>query len=523
VRQTNPARNRPATAPGVVISGAGERVTASAFAHAADILEHGVAAFGTPGALEQRIDPRTRQTPALDLIDAALVRLRNEPDARQILTMAPQEGKSVRVAGAFPTWWLKEVNPDARVVVASYGQTLATRNGRAIRQRITNNPWMGLRIAPDNGAVHEWTLAGHRGGVLSIGIGGGLTGRPAELLVIDDPIKDRTEADSEAYRQKVWDWWRDVGSARLAPGAPVVLILTRWHEDDLAGRLLADNEYGDWQVLNIPAQADHDPAKGETDVLGREPGEFMQSARGRTVEQWERRKREAGSRSWQALYQGRPSPAEGDLLKREWWMRYDQPLWIDRDNGSRWVPGVDGLNAEMIQSWDMTFKDTEGTDFVVGQVWLRRGIDVYLLDQVRGRMSFVETLQRFRSLTARWPQATLKLVEDKANGPAVISSLSHKIPGIVAEEPTGSKRARASATTPFAEAGNVWLPEDEIAPWIGDFIEEAAGFPTATHDDQVDAYSQAINRLLLNPLLNDTVYGEDDLDEELADYAISRY
>jgi hypothetical protein len=138
-------------------------------------------------------------------------------------------------------------------------------------------------------------------------------------MVIDDPIKDRREADSETYRQAVWDWWTDVASTRLAPGAPVVLILTRWHEDDLAGRLLAAEDGHLWKVLRIPAQADHDPEKGETDPLGREPGEFLESARGRTAAQWEAIKTRVGSRTWNALYQGRPTSAEGNMFKRDHW------------------------------------------------------------------------------------------------------------------------------------------------------------------------------------------------------------
>src|SRR6185295_4831029 len=142
------------------------------------------------------------------------------------------------------------------------------------------------------------------------------------------------------------------------------------------------------------------------DPLGREPGEWMPSARinertgqPRSVEEWEQIKIQAGSRDFQALYQGRPSPPEGGVFKRAWWQQYETELWIERDDGSRIVPGVDGHSSELMQSWDMTFKDTAGTDYVVGQVWLRRGIEAYLLDQVRGRMSFVETLARFRALT----------------------------------------------------------------------------------------------------------------------------
>src|SRR5215203_3563012 len=246
----------------------------------------------TPGELAAYLDRGTNATPALDLIDTELVRLLDEPDGRLILSMPPQQGKSTRVAKDFPTWVLK-MHPDWRVVAASYSQRLANRNGRAIRWNITHHPELGLKIAKDNGAVHDWTLDGHQGGVLSVGVGAGLTGRPCDLLIIDDPIKDPKEADSEVFRDNVWDWWQSVASTRLAPGAPAVVILTRWHEDDLAGRLLAAEDGGRWRVLNIPAQADHDPAKGNVDPLGRQPGEYMISARRNqdgtpmSVAQWE--------------------------------------------------------------------------------------------------------------------------------------------------------------------------------------------------------------------------------------------
>src|SRR5205085_9399959 len=156
---------------------------------------------------------------------------------------------------------------------------------------------------------------------------------------------------------------------------------------------------------------------------------------------------------------------------------------------------------DLLASWDMTFKDTQGTDFVVGQVWGRIGVDCYLLDQVRARMDFPATCQAVRQLNAVWPQLILNVVEDKANGPAVIASLRRYVPALVPEEPQGSKTARAAAVSPLVEGRNVYLPAPEIAPWIGDFIEEHAAFPTGAHDDQVDGTSQALNRLILQPLL----------------------
>lgn len=482
---------------------------------AAHINQHTRQPWATPGELARVITPTTVQTPALDIIDRELITAYRNPDQRLIITMPPQEGKSTRVARDFPVFALCD-NPDTRIVVASYGQILANRNGRAIRNTITSHPELGIRVTKDNGSVQDWSLHGRTGGVYSVGVGGGLTGRPADLVIIDDPIKDQAEADSEVIRENIWDWWEKTVASRLGPGASVVVILTRWHEDDLAGRLLKQPDT-EWRLLNIPAQADHDPNKGETDVLGREPGEFMLSARGRTVEQWERRKREAGARGWQALYQGAPSPQSGTMFDRSRWRYYERPLWLDRADGSRVVTGFDDLLA----SWDMAFKETASSDWVVGQVWGRVGADCFLLDQVRGRWDFPETCRRFTAFSARWPQALLKLVEDKANGPAVVATLRNRIPGIVPEEPRGGKVARAQAVTPAQEARQLWLPSPDIAPWVGEFVEEAARFPYGTHDDQVDAMTQAVNRLVVQPLIGGSVFDVADVDAELAGFSIA--
>ncbi len=463
----------------------------------------------SPGDLARDLDPTTVQTPALELIDQALIDVDAGRCDRLIISMPPQEGKSTRVTKIGPLWMLTR-NPSRRVVVVSYGQDLANEFGRDIRNHITSNQGrdetldIGLRIARDNGSVSSWKLEGYRGGVRSVGVSGGIVGRPADVMFIDDPITNREQAESETYRKRAKNFWTGTASTRLAPGAPVILILTRWHEDDLAGWLQGRPDGHRWRVINIPAQANHDPGKGETDPLGREPGEYMDSARidestgqQRTAADWAQIKVQAGSRDWESQYQGNPSPPEGAILKRHWWKQYDLPLWVERSDGSRIVTNMD----DQLASWDLTFKETKGTDFVVGQVWMRRGADAFLLDQSRARRSFVETCQELRVMSARWPQMILKLVEDKANGPAVISALSHTVSGIVPEEPHGSKVARASAVSPLIEAGNVWLPSPELAPWVGDFIEECAGFPTAKHDDQVDAMTQALNRLILQPLL----------------------
>nr|WP_243864060.1 phage terminase large subunit [Brooklawnia cerclae] len=394
--------------------------------------------------------------------------------------MPPQEGKTTRVVRDFVIRAL-ERNPDTRVVAGAYNQSLANRNGLMIRRAISSVPQLGLAISRDNGSKHEWELEGHRGGVLSVGRGAGVDGRPADMIVIDDPV-NRTEADSELARDDCWDWWTESLSARLAPGAPVVVIMTRWHEDDLIGRLVERDTHAGWRIVNIPAQCE-DPA---TDPLGRQAGEYMISARRnrdgtpRTREQWESRKRTVGPRVWNAMYQGHPSPAEGGIFKRDWWKRWTR---------------VPQLTGTFIQSWDLTFKGTDSSDFVVGQVWMRQGADFWLLDQVRGRWSFTETIEQIVDMSRRWPQATAKLIEDKANGPAVIDSLNKKLPGIIPVTPHESKVARANAVTPLCAAGNVHLPANSVASWADDAVEELAGFPNASHDDVVDALTQALNCL----------------------------
>ena len=448
--------------------------------------------WDTPGAMAVALDRKTQQTPALRLIDDALVNLLDTPDGRLIISMPPQEGKSQRTSRRFPLWALTQ-NPDLRIAIASYEHGVARRWGRAIRDDITVNAGtLGLTVRGDLAAQHEWQLDGHEGGVYAAGIGGALTGRAVDLLIIDDPIKDRAQAESRTFRDRAWDWWTDVGSTRLAPGAPVVLILTRWHHDDLAGRLLAAEDGHRWQVVNIPAEAIDD-----TDPLGRQPGEFMESARGRTVEQWARIRTQVGPRTWASLYQGRPSPVSTGIFPAEW-PRYEQVPWVEQPDGSRRL--LDDF-TQVIMSWDLAFKDTATSDFVVGQVWGLRGHEAWLLDMVRDRLDFTATIQAVHDMRARWPQARAVFIEDKANGPAVITSLSQSVPGIIPVTPDGGKYARAVAVQPFTAAGNVHLPDPAILPAVVHLTTEAADFPNGAHDDTVDALTQALNQIYLQPTL----------------------
>lgn len=489
-------------------------ITGDLWSRLADRLEGEVRTVrdaATPGELACLLDPRTVQTPALELIDQRLVQIYKTPDGRMIVTIAPQEGKSTRISHYCPLW-LFQRNPDLRLGLASYEATIARRWGRAVRNTIKSHPGLGLTVRDDTSAAHEWALDGvhdehcpcdgclhddraYVGGMITVGLGGALTGRPLDGLIIDDPVKDRAQANSEAYREYAWGWWTDVARTRLSPGAFAILVQTRWHEDDLAGRLQT-TDVDSWDVLNIPTRADHRPEKGETDPLGRDPGVYMTSARGPDrVTQWQAI--ETGTPStWASLYQGRPAPAEGVLLKRDLWQTYTAPRFELRDGGVNWILGNPD---ETCQSWDMAFKNTKASDYVVCQVWARWGLDAYLLWQLRARLSFTATVDAMRRTAREWPQVRLKLVEDKANGTAVIDQLQNEITGLVPVEVTDGKYARAVAVSPFVESRHVFLPDPAMAPWVEGFIDECAVFPNSANDDQVDGFTQAVERLLGHP------------------------
>ena len=311
---------------------------------------------------------------------------------------------------------------------------------------------------------------------MAAGVGGPITGRGAHVAIIDDPVKNSEDASSKTMRDKTYDWYRSTLRTRLAPGGAIVLVMTRWHEDDLAGRLLAENDE-QWEVISLAALAE------AGDPLGREcgvplwPNRFPQH-------ELKQIQLDLGSQLWNALYQQRPAPMEGDMLKRYWWKYYDAPP---------------AAFDEVVQSWDMTFKDAATSDFVVGQVWGRVGADKYLLDQVRDRLDFPATVQAVRRLTTKWPQASAVLIEDTANGPAVIATLRREIAGIIPVNPMGGKEARAAAVSPQIEAGNVYLPSPIRVGWVQDFVEECAAFPNGANDDQVDAMTQALARLSMRP------------------------
>lgn len=278
----------------------------------------------SPAELARRLDPRFVVTPTIRLLSDLAVRSVTEPDERDIVTTPPRTGKS-RLLAIWTVVWALARNPDLEVVLVSYSDELAQAHSREARQLIAeHHEYLGIRLSADKTAVGRWRVEGHAGGLLATGINSGVTGFGADLLIVDDPVKDAAEADSKAHRRRVINEYRSTLATRVHPGGSVLLVMTRWHERDLAGELLA-SEPDVWRHVNIPAVAE----TGVPDALGRAPGVAMTSALGFTADHFAAARRTSGERSWYSLYEGVPSAPEGGLVKREWldqWRLPSAPL-----------------------------------------------------------------------------------------------------------------------------------------------------------------------------------------------------
>lgn len=412
-----------------------------------------------------------------DELDRFLQDVADKKSPRLIITMPPRSGKSELVSRRFPAFALGR-NPELQIIATSYSSDLSQRFNRDVQRVIDDEKYFDLfpntrlsnsRVRTDSRGSYIRTsdlfeIVGHAGAYRSCGVGGGITGQGADILIIDDPIKDRAQAGSKTIRDSIWDWYTSTAYTRLSPGGGVIVMANRWHTDDLIGRLIQRMGEGDtFRIVNYPAIAEHDE-------LHRKAGEALHPER-YPLSTLLQIQKTIGSRDWEALYQQHPVPDGGALFKLEWFRRW---------TATSLPPEFD----HTLMSWDMTFKDSKNSDYVVGQVWGKKGPNFYLLDQVRGQWDFVKTKEMVRVLAHKWPRVVRKLVEDKANGSAVISELKSTVSGFVPITPTESKEARASSVTPYFEAGNVFIPEDSAAPWVPHYVSELLEFPAGSHDDQ---------------------------------------
>ncbi len=391
---------------------------------------------------------------------------------RLMVFMPPRHGKSELCSIRFPAWYLGR-NPQNQIIGCSYAESLAYSLSYAVRETISDVRYQ--RLWPhqlDTAGAVRWQLANKenkRASYIAAGVGGGITGEGADLLIIDDPIKNAEDAASETYRTKLGEWYRTTARTRLQPNAKVVIIQTRWHKADLAGQLLelanTDPQADQWIVLNLPALQDNKALWPE-----RYPVDVLTNIRA-TI----------GSRAFEALYQGSPIIAEGNVFKREWWHYY------------KVRPDI----KYKIHSWDTAYKGKTTNDYSVCTIWGVANNGFYLLEVFRERLEFPELKRACISAYERDKPQTV-YIEDEASGQSLIQELRRetRLP-ILPVKVDKDKVLRANAVTPLIESGRVYLPE--YASWLHDYIEELSAFPNAAHDDQVDSTTQALQQMA-NPI-----------------------
>lgn len=435
---------------------------------------------------------------ALDLFIADM-----EAGKRPILVLQapPQHGKSEIVSRKLPAFILGRF-ADWRVGAASYSDELANAMAQDVRRNLASDEHKRLFPQPiekrryDVNRTGEFTAPGGAGGYIGVGVGAGLTGRPVDIGIIDDPVKNEKEALSPTVKEGHWNWYQTVFTTRLSENSGQIVMATSWAEDDLPGRICTHFK-GDprltilrFPAINLPDEVGYNPQLPEGALVPELKSlEFLREVKSLFSDYW-----------WAAMYQQNPRPLGGNVFKEDG-LRY----YLPKD--------LPGKFDKVLASWDCTFKDTDGTDFVVGQVWGKAGANSYLLAQIRARMSFTKTVSEVVKLRNEWPKIREILIEDKANGPAVIDTLKGSVHGIIPIEPDGSKLARAHAVTSYWEAGNVWLPHPDVAPWVKDLVGELTSFPASANDDQVDALTQALRRLY--PLFNKLKISQDAINKAM--------
>lgn len=419
---------------------------------------------------------------------------------RLMLFMPPRHGKSELASTQFPSWFLGR-NPNKEIISCSYSASLAMSFSRKVRENLRDPRYQVVfpdtQLGKDSQSTENW-LTTKGGGYLAAGVGGPITGRGAHALIIDDPVKNRAEAESGIERERVWDWYSSTAYTRLAPGGGVLVILTRWHADDLAGRLLQEMKRGgdQWEIIVYPAIAIHDEKY-------RKEGEALHPAR-YDLDALEKIKRAMIPRDWGALYQQQPTTEEGSILKRTYWNRWQ----VDRPPTCEYI----------IQSYDTAYSKSETADYSVITTWglfypqgrmdehyvqidgiedkdaIFDGAEAHLilLDSVKGRWDFPQLKEKAYELYSYWKPDTT-IIEAKATGLPLAHELRRS--GVPVQTFTPSKgndkMTRVHAVSDLFASGYIWAPRTS---WADDLIEECHQFPAGKHDDQVDSTTQALMR-----------------------------
>lgn len=408
-----------------------------------------------------------------------------EPAKRKLaITEPPRHGKSYHVSDHTPAWYVTR-DPRGRVILASYEAMFASEWGAKAYSHVQAHPELGTHLNPKWTAASRWETT-EGGGMKTAGVGGPITGKGADLFIIDDPIKNHEEAQSEILRQKAYDWYLTTSQTRLEPGGVMILMMTRWHSDDLMGRLLA-NEPDEWYVLRLPALAE------EGDPLGRKVGEALCPSR-YDERALERIRISQGALWFAAMYQGSPYIAGGNLFKAE-----NMGSWTDTPENYRLtVAGKDPVWVEKakcvrFQTMDLAASQKTSADFTVVSTWdVTPDRQLLLIDRYRGRIDETDhgplVVRLWEALRPKW-----LLVEDKTFGTSLIKMIQRGFFGTrIIVRPYKSEADKVTKAQPaiaLTEAKRVFFPAD--APWLAEWQQELLEFNNGAHDDQVDTLSMA--------------------------------
>lgn len=466
----------------------------------ADLLSESaeISHLASPLALGAAVIPSFRHRPQQKIISDAVVDAVTKRGPRFIAVSIPQQfGKSFCTSFLLPAIWQEwhsvGLVPGGLVGLVSAEDSLAMKWSTDVRRLIAANPdTFVTQLRKDSKAAGYWESE-QGGGILAVGTGGSIVGRPISLLIVDDPVKSFEQASSQKYRDTLWDWWLTVALGRLQPWTLILVVHTRWREDDFIGRLMSTEFEGSpdrWRYIRIPYLSD-----SSDDPLDRPIGEPMIRPQSdqtleEAYEEAEFIKETSSQYSWSTMWQMNPVDPEGTIFFEKEWRYYGGESEFQ-------LPKPDEFD-QVLMGWDMTFKDKKDNDWCVGQAWGIKQANCFLLDEVRGHWGFTETVSRVKSFADRirftYPRATTILVEDKANGPAVIDALRSEVGGLIEFNPGdyGDKVQRAWACQPLLLSGNLYLPTPSLKGWVKEFVRELADFPRAVHDDRVDCASMVL-------------------------------
>lgn len=407
-----------------------------------------------------------------------LERAISTPGFRGVIVVPPRFGKSELASVQLPGYFFGHY-PDKEIIAASHTQDLSNYFSRRARRNVQSKEYPfasdGVRVSHDSAAVETWELEApdrrQRGRYQAFGVGGSPSGRGADLLIIDDPVKNAKSAESEVQRDATWEWFQRDALSRLQPGGSCVVIGTRWHWDDMIGRIInGDKERQRWEVLHFPAML--------PDGSSLDPDRWP-------IAELELKRAEVGERTWDALYQGIPTAEEGAIIKKAWFPEYETlPTGI----------------LHLIQSWDTALKIGDRNDYSVCHTYAVTVYGLHLVGRFKGRLEFPDLDRKAEALFHEFKPRHV-YIEDKVSGISLGQSLRRKpgaIPVVMCPVPNGEgKVLRVHEATPILEAQRVHIPS--WAPWKDDVLKEWTSFPLGTHDDEVDAMVQAVLQTFGDP------------------------